>query len=152
MVELLRVAQGTPQGLPVFDVASVVADARVEDVYETVLAEKEVADDAHGSAVGLICPESAQVGNGVDPLLLLLQKSQKISKVHSVLLKQLPELGLAFLDEADDSLAKIFRNVLGLVFHPTLELLALVLLFLTFSEIHSLLGMLQIFFDVLESV
>ncbi len=49
-------AEGSPQTVSVFDVASEVADAGVEDVVHGVASKKEVADDTHTSTVGGVCP------------------------------------------------------------------------------------------------
>lgn len=59
MVELLRVAQSSPQSLAVLDVAGVVAYAGVEDVLQTMFAKEQVADDAHRAAIGGVCPKFA---------------------------------------------------------------------------------------------
>lgn len=49
MPEGLRVADGLTEPMPVFDVAAEVANPRVEDIVEGILAEEEVADDPHAS-------------------------------------------------------------------------------------------------------
>jgi hypothetical protein len=62
-------------------VAGVVADARVEDVLQTMFPEEEVADDAHGATVRWVCPQSPQVRDCVYSPLLLLQKGEEVGEV-----------------------------------------------------------------------
>lgn len=56
MVELVRVVESLPQGLPILYVGTVAADARVENIRERILPEEQVADDAHTPPYLLVCP------------------------------------------------------------------------------------------------
>lgn len=125
MVEVLGAADGLPEALAVLDVAGVVADAGVEDVVEGVLAEEEVADDTEAAAVGLGSPQSAQVSDGVDGLLLVAHGVLEAVVGQIVRQQQRPHLLLVPLDERYDALPEVLGDVLRLIFqssrHPALR-------------------------------
>lgn len=122
VVEVVGVADGLPEALAVLDVAGVVADARVEDVAEGVPAEEEVADDAQALAVGLHRPQPAQVGDGVDGLLLVPHRVLEAVEGQLVLQQQRSHLLLVLLDEGYDALPEVLGDVLRLVLQPPLLL------------------------------
>jgi hypothetical protein len=108
---------GLPEGLAVLDVAGVIADAGVEDVVECIASEEEVADDAQTPPIDLVGPQSTQVLDGVDPLLLLTHHLDETTVSHLLTTQQATHLALVLLDETDDSLAEVLRDVLCLVLH-----------------------------------
>lgn len=116
MPEGLRVADGLTEPMPVFDVAAEVANPRVEDIVEGVLAKEEVADDPHALCVSVIHPEPTEVRYRVYCLLYLAHLTIEILEGHTGMQADLSHNFLVLLDEGDDSLAVIFRDVLRLIF------------------------------------
>ena len=104
--------------------ARVVADARVEDIVQCVLPEEHVADDAHAPSDLWVRPQSAQVSDRVDDLLLHLHLRQEVVVVDSVFCQQGFHLLVVPLDETDDALAEVLGDVLRLVLEPSLHPLA----------------------------
>lgn len=108
---------GFLQPFSVLDVAGVVADPRVEDVVEGMLAEELVAEDPHALGMREIYPEVSEVGDGVDVLFLGGELVHEFGVADSRLLEDGLELLAIFFNEGDDGLSIIFGDIFGLVFH-----------------------------------
>lgn len=102
--------------MPVFDVATEVANPRVEDIVEGVFAKEEVADDPHAAWVFVIHPEPTKVRYCVYCFLYLAHLTVEIFEGHTGMQADLSHYFFVLLDKGDDSLAVIFRDVLRLIF------------------------------------
>lgn len=83
VVEGVRLADGLPQTLSIFNVAGVVADSRVENVVKRVLAKEHVGEYAKTLPKGAIGPKIPQVGDGVDVLFLEFQLNQELLPIYA---------------------------------------------------------------------
>lgn len=116
MPEGLRVPDRLAEPMPVFDVAAEVANPRVEDIVQGVFAEEEVADDPHASGVFVVHPEPTEIRYCVYCFLYLAHLTVEILEGHTGMQADLSHYFLVLLDEGDDSLAVIFRDVFRLIF------------------------------------
>ena len=101
--------------MPILDVAAEVANPRVEDIVEGVLAEEEVADDAHAPRVFVVHPEPTKVRYRVHGLLYFAHLAVEVFEGHTGVQADIGHHFLVLLDEGDDGLAVIFRDVLRLI-------------------------------------
>ena len=108
-------SRGLSKRLAVLDVAAEVADPGVEDVVEGVLAQEEVADDAHAPRVFVVHPKSAQVRYRVYCLLYLAHLAVEVLEGHAGVQAHLAHHFLVLLDEGDYGLPVILGDVLRLV-------------------------------------
>jgi hypothetical protein len=118
--EGVRTLDGFPQSVAVLDVTAKVADSRVEDVVEGVLAEEKIADDTHATSVLVVHPQPAQVRNRVYRLLHLSHLANEILKWHSRKLAHTCHYFSILLDKCDDSLSVILGNIFRFVFKLSL--------------------------------
>lgn len=101
--------------------------------------KEEIADYSEDLAIGRLGPESAQVCNGVDHLLLAFHHEFEAVKWELMLLEQPSNLPLVLLDEGNYALSEVFRDVLGLILRPSLHfglLFGLLGNFLSFESLH----------------
>ena len=96
---------------------SVIADAGVKDVVECISSKEEVTDDTQTPPVDLMSPQPTQILYRVDTLLLLTHHLNETTVSQLLTAQQTSDLTLVLLDEADDTLTKVLRNVLCLVLH-----------------------------------
>jgi hypothetical protein len=128
--ECAWIADGFAESMPVLDVASEVADARVEDVVKGVFPEEEVADDAHATSVLVIDPQATQVSDGVDGLLHLHHLQKKIVEGYTGVGANFRHYILVFFDKTYDGLAVVLGDILGFVLDLLLAVPVLLLQFL----------------------
>ena len=102
--------------MSVFDVCAVIADPRVEYVFQRVLSKKEIAQDSKHAPEFFVSPQSSQVGYRIYRFLLIADHTKKFTISKAILLDQLLYFFLVFLQEIYDAFAEIFRNVFGLIF------------------------------------
>lgn len=89
-----------------------------------MLAKEHIADDSHALAYDWVGPESTQVGDGVNDLLLYLHLEEEVMVIYSVFCEKYLHLLIIPFDETDDPLSKVFRDVLRLVLESSLHPLA----------------------------
>jgi hypothetical protein len=124
------VADGFTESMSVLDVASEVADARVEDVVKGVFPEEEVADDAHATSVLVVDPQATQVSDGVDGLLHLNHLQQEVLEGYTGVGAYFGHYILIFLYKTDDGFAVVLGDILGFVLDLLLAVPVLLLQFL----------------------
>jgi hypothetical protein len=123
MSERAGVSYGLANTMPVLHVTAEIAYARVEDIAEGILPQEEVTDDTHAPRVSVVHPQAPQISYRVDCLLGLSHVLVELLEGHLGMIANLCDCCAVFFDEADDSLAVVFRDVLGLVLHPLLPCL-----------------------------
>jgi len=110
------VADGFAHSMSVLDMAFEIADARVKDVVEGILAKKKIADDSHAACVLVVYPQSTQVSYCVDCLLELHKLLQEIVEWHVSMPTNLTHQTMVLLYKAYYCFPVIFRDVLCLIF------------------------------------
>ena len=83
--------------------------------------KEDVTDDAHHASEDRIRPQTPQVGYCVDYLLFQTHPLQEILVIQVVLGKQPTHLLVVALDEADDPLPEVLRDVFGLILESSLQ-------------------------------
>jgi hypothetical protein len=114
VIESVRLLEGLPKTAPVFDVAGVTADARIENVFQSVLPEEQVADHPQTGTL-LPCPQRPQLSDRVYRTLQLTQLSHQTIIAQSVPTHQWGQLGTAVLHKGYYPLPEVLRDVLRLV-------------------------------------
>lgn len=131
MVELLRIFKCLLQTSAVLDVAGVVAYPGVEDVVERVTTEKQVAYNPQTLAIRFICPQSSQVSNSINSLLLRSNHCLEAAKRNLVLLKQRPNFLLILFNKWNNPFTEVFWDIFRFIFKPSLIFAFLFAQFLT---------------------
>ena len=83
--------------------------------------EEDVADHPHASPDERVRPESSEVGYGVNDLFLDAHAVEEVLVVDVVPGEEEAHLLVVPFDEADDSLAEVLGDVLGLVLEAALH-------------------------------
>lgn len=117
MPEGFGILDGFAEAMAVFDVATEVADARVEDVVERIFAQEEVANDAHATRVFVVDPEPPQISDSVDCLFHLDHLVDEVIERHPRVLAYIRHHILVLFDKTDNSLTIVLGNVFRLVFN-----------------------------------
>ena len=113
--EILWVCDSLPQGLAILDMAGVIADAGVKDVVECVSAEEEVTNDPQAFSVNFMSPQSPKILNSVDALLFLPHHFNETAVSDTLFPQESPNFPLVLLNETDNTLSEVLRNVLSLI-------------------------------------
>lgn len=123
VLEKKRVFNGVRKSIAVLDMTGVVANARVENVTQRVLAQEQVAQHPHCLGVLVFQPHAPQISNRINRTLILPQLIHELFITDSHLPQNKPHLFLIFLEERDYCFPVVFWNVLRLVLKSPLLLL-----------------------------
>jgi hypothetical protein len=74
--------------MSVLYVRAVVADPRVEYVFQCILSKKKIAQDSQHASEFIVSPQSSEVGYRVYCFLLIADQTKKLKIPQSVLLEQ----------------------------------------------------------------
>ena len=131
--KLVRVLDDFNEAVAILHVTFEVADAGLEDVLETASLEEVLRENPSdsGEPKFLLQPQGPQVGDRVDRPLACLQFWCKLFVFNILANKEFIHQTLITLDERDDRLAEVLRDVLGLV--PGQQFIGLVNLLLFLS-------------------